>query len=186
MKVRDNYNQLYNVEIIIDNNTNNKFYRVANQSDDRIVTQKEFNENFHKVAESKTVNYYNELNTLKDKVVERIGKINERINYVDIRLGSIDKKSQEGMKLQEQLDRYEEDKKYYNDILENIKDKIVDFQSIQSRVNIEREIDLAEIYSQLGIDLNELQSRFKNEDESVELIQEKEVNTTEVPQSNKE
>lgn len=168
MKVRDNYNQLYNVEVIIDNNTNNKFYRVANQNDDRIVTQKEFNENFHKVAESKTVNFYNELNNLKDKVLKRIGDINERINYIDSRLNTIDKKSQEGIKLQDTLDKYENDKKYYSSILDTIKDQIVDFQSIQSRINLEREISLSELYTQLGIDLNEFHNRFK--DEEVELI----------------
>lgn len=168
MKVRDNYNQLYNVEVIIDNNTNNKFYRIANQSDDRIVTQKEFNENFHKVAESKTVNFYNELNNLKDKVLKRIGDINERINYIDSRLNTIDKKSQEGIKLQDTLDKYENDKKYYSSILDTIKDQIVDFQSIQSRINLEREISLSELYTQLGIDLNEFHNRFK--DEEVELI----------------
>ena len=171
MKVRDFNNQVFDAEIIIDNNSGVKFYKIANCNED-ILDEKHFN-NFYKIAESKTVNYYNELNTLKEKVLERIGKINELISYTDVRLNSIDSKSQEGMKLQQSLDKYEADKKYFNDILEVIKDKIVDFQAIQSRVNLEREIDLSELYSQLGIDLNKLQTRFKEEDIDVQLIDNK-------------
>lgn len=172
MKVKNSRNQIFNAEVIIDNNSGNKFYRIASKHYDNIISEKEFKQ-FYKVAESKTINYYNELNTLKDKVLERIGKINEQLNYTEVRLNSIDKKSQEGMKLQQTLDRYENDKKYYSDILDVIKDKLVDFQAIQSRVNLEREIDLSELYSQLGIDLNQLQNRFKNnQDSNVELIPE--------------
>lgn len=169
MKVKNSKNQIFNAELIINNNSGEKFYKISSKHYDDVITEKEF-KRFYKVAESKTINYYNELNTLKDKVLERIGKINEELNYVEIRLNGIDKKSEEGMKLQQTIDRYENDKKYYSDILEVIKDKLVDFQAIQSRVNLEREIDLSELYSQLGIDLNQLQSRFKNQDQDVELI----------------
>lgn len=172
MKVKNSKNQIFNAEVIIDNNSGNKFYRIASNHYDDIISEKEFKQ-FYKVAESKTINYYNELNTLKDKVLERIGKINEQLNYTEVRLNGIDKKSQEGIKLQQTLDRYENDKKYYSDILDVIKDKLVDFQAIQSRVNLEREIDLSELYSQLGIDLNQLQNRFKNnQDSNVELMPE--------------
>lgn len=169
MKVKNSKNQIFNAELIINNNSGEKFYKISSKHYDDIITEKEFKQ-FYKTAESKTINYYNELNTLKNKVLERIGKINEQLNYTEIRLNGIDKKSEEGMKLQQTIDRYENDKKYFNDILEVIKDKLVDFQAIQSRVNLEREIDLSELYSQLGIDLSQLQSRFKNQNQDVELI----------------
>ena len=59
--------------------------------------------------------------------------------------------------------------------MENVKDKIVDFTSLQSRVSLEREIDLQELYSAIGVSPEKLEQKdvelFKEETPSSEKVE---------------
>ena len=99
----------------------------------------------------KAVDYFAELDLIKDKVVERINKINEVLRWVEARLSLLGKDSPEYQKLEQDEEKYKQDLKYYQKVLETVKDKIVDFQSLQSRVNLERQIDLQELYNSIGL-----------------------------------
>jgi hypothetical protein len=99
----------------------------------------------------KAVDYFEELDLIKDKVLERVNKINEVLRWTDARKSLLSKDSPEYQKIDADEQKYKDDLKYYQKVLDNVKDKIVDFQSLQSRVNLEREIDLQELYSQIGL-----------------------------------
>ena len=107
----------------------------------------------------KAVDYFAELDLIKDKVVERINKINEVLRWVEARLSLLGKDSPEYQKLETDQEKYKQDLKYYEKILENVKDKIVDFQSLQSRVNLERQIDLQELYNSIGLSPEKLEQQ---------------------------
>lgn len=138
-----------------------------------LVKESIINSNFIKQSaeHSKAVDYFAELDLIKDKVVERVNKINEVLRWVDTRLSLLGKDSPEYQKLENDQEKYKQDLKYYQKVLENVKDKIVDFQSLQSRVNLERQIDLQELYSSIGL--------------SPEKLEEKEVQITTEPSSEK-
>lgn len=111
-------------------------------------------------AESgKAVDYFAELDLIKDKVVERINKINEVLRWTDSRKSLLDKQTPEYQKIEDGEIKYKDDLKYYQKVLENVKDKIVDFQSLQSRVNLEREIDLQELYNSIGLSPEKLEKK---------------------------
>lgn len=113
-----------------------------------------------KSAESgKAVDYFAELDLIKDKVVERINKINEVLRWTDSRKSLLNKETPEYQKIEQDEIKYKEDLKYYQKVLENVKDKIVDFQSLQSRVNLEREIDLQELYNSIGLSPEKLEKK---------------------------
>ena len=98
--------------------------------------------------------YYNQLMLMKDKVIERLSKINQAIRWVETRKGTVDSASPEYSQITKDESKFKEDLKYYTNIIERLKDKIVDYQSLQSRINIEREVDLQEFYGLLGIENN--------------------------------
>ena len=111
-------------------------------------------------AESgKAVDYFAELDLIKDKVVERVNKINEVLRWVESRKSLLGKDSPEYQKLEADEEKYKQDLKYYEKVLDNVKDKIVDFQSLQSRVNLERQIDLQELYSSIGLAPEKLEEK---------------------------
>lgn len=118
-----------------------------------LIRESVIKKNFVKYsAESgKAVDYFSELDLIKDKVVERINKINEVLRWVESRKSLLGKDSPEYQKIESDEEKYKQDLKYYQKVLENVKDKIVDFQSLQSRVNLEREIDLQELYNSIGL-----------------------------------
>ena len=107
----------------------------------------------------KAVDYFAELDLIKDKVLERINKINEVLRWTDSRKSLLEKESPEYQKIDQDEIKYKEDLKYYQKVLDNVKDKIVDFQSLQSRVNLEREIDLQELYSSIGLSPEKLEKQ---------------------------
>lgn len=113
--------------------------------------------NFKKiVAETLDSNilYYNQLMLMKDKVIERLSKINQALRWVETRKGTVDSASPEYSQITKDESKFKEDLKYYTNIIEKLKDKIVDYQSLQSRINIEREVDIQEFYGLLGIEEN--------------------------------
>jgi len=118
-----------------------------------LINESVFNSSFKKQSAEtgKAVDYFAELDLIKDKVVERINKINEVLRWVEARLSLLGKDSPEYQKLETDEEKYKQDLKYYEKVLENVKDKIVDFQSLQSRVNLERQIDLQELYNSIGL-----------------------------------
>ena len=128
-------------------------------------------------AESgKAVDYFAELDLIKDKVVERVNKINEVLRWVESRKSLLGKDSPEYQKLEADGEKYKQDLKYYQKVLENVKDKIVDFQSLQSRVNLERQIDLQELYSSIGLAPEKLEEKeVQITTESPSEVSEKEV-----------
>lgn len=138
-----------------------------------LIKESAFNNLFIKQSAetTKAVDYFAELDLIKDKVVERINKINEVLRWVESRLSLLGKDSPEYQKLENDEEKYKQDLKYYQKVLENVKDKIVDFQSLQSRVNLERQIDLQELYSSIGL--------------APEKLEEKEVQITTEPSSEK-
>ena len=109
--------------------------------------------------QGKAVDYFAELDLIKDKVVERINKINEVLRWTESRKSLLEKETPEYQKIEQDEEKYKEDLKYYQKVLENVKDKIVDFQSLQSRVNLEREIDLQELYSSIGLAPEKLEKK---------------------------
>ena len=113
-----------------------------------------------KSAESgKAVDYFAELDLIKDKVVERVNKINEVLRWTGSRKSLLDKETPEYQKIEADEEKYKDDLKYYQKVLETVKDKIVDFQSLQSRVNLEREIDLQELYNSIGLSPEKLEKK---------------------------
>lgn len=173
--------RIYKVASIIDFPGEGKIYSLKNKKEDLLIREAELKKNYipyinQKLikAESQTVDYYKELINIKDKLIERINKINQAIKYTNARLSGLDKNSPEGAKLDQSLKKYEDDLKYYQDVLEDTKDKIVDFQALQSRVTLERQIDLTTLYNDLGIDPETLK------EEQVELIEESPKQTKEV------
>lgn len=107
----------------------------------------------------KAVDYFAELDLIKNKVVERVNKINEVLRWTESRKSLLNKDTPEYQKIDSDELKYKEDLKYYQKVLENVKDKIVDFQSLQSRVNLEREIDLQELYSSIGLSPEKLENQ---------------------------
>ena len=107
----------------------------------------------------KAVDYFAELDLIKDKVIERINKINEVLRWTDSRKSLLDKQTPEYQKIDADEVKYKDDLKYYQKVLETVKDKIVDFQSLQSRVNLERQIDLQELYSSIGLSPEKLEQQ---------------------------
>ena len=130
-----------------------KYYKLeSNDGSHYLISEKEINASFKQVeAESQAVDYFKELDLIKDKVLERINKINEVLRWTSSRKNLLDSSSPEYQKIDSDEEKYKEDLKYYQKVLENVKDKIVDFQSLQSRVSLEREIDLNELYSSIGL-----------------------------------
>lgn len=108
---------------------------------------------------SEPVDYFKELNNIKDKVLERVDKINQVIRWIEARKGTLDTATPEYEKLDKDEEKYKQDLKYFQKVLENVKDKIVDFTSLQSRVSLEREIDLQELYSQIGLSSEKLEQK---------------------------
>lgn len=166
---------IFRVASIVNFPGEEKIYFLKSKKEDLFIRESELKNKFTPYvdaktvkAESQTVDYYNELINIKDKLIERINKINQAIKYTNARIASVDKNSPEGAKLQESLDKYNDDLKYYQDILEDVKDKIVDFQALQSRVTLERQIDLTTFYNELGINPDELK------EEKVEIVKENE------------
>ena len=132
-----------------------------NNGKTRLVDETTINRNFVKYsAESgKAVDYFAELDLIKDKVVERVNKINEVLRWTDSRKSLLDKQTPEYQKIEADEQKYKDDLKYYQKVLETVKDKIVDFQSLQSRVNLEREIDLQELYNSIGLSPEKLEKK---------------------------
>lgn len=133
--------------LLVDEGSINKFFIKSNES-------------------SQPVDYFKELNNIKDKILERVDKINQVIRWIEARKGNLDSSTPEYEKLDKDEEKYKQDLKYFQKVLENVKDKIVDFTSLQSRVSLEREIDLQELYSAIGV------SPEKLEQEDVQLIKE--------------
>lgn len=113
----------------------------------------------YSAEQGKAVDYFAELDLIKDKVIERINKINEVLRWTDSRKSLLEKETPEYQKIESDEQKYKEDLKYYQKVLETVKDKIVDFQSLQSRVNLEREIDLQELYSSIGLAPEKLENQ---------------------------
>lgn len=132
-----------------------------NNGKTQLVDETSINKNFVKYsAESgKAVDYFAELDLIKDKVVERVNKINEVLRWTDSRKSLLDKQTPEYQKIEADEQKYKDDLKYYQKVLETVKDKIVDFQSLQSRVNLEREIDLQELYNSIGLSPEKLEKK---------------------------
>ena len=126
-----------------------------------LVRESSINLNFTKQSaeQGKAVDYFAELDLIKDKVVERINKINEVLRWTDSRKSLLEKETPEYQKIESDELKYKEDLKYYQKVLETVKDKIVDFQSLQSRVNLEREIDLQELYNSIGLSPEKLEQQ---------------------------
>lgn len=129
--------------------------------DSMLVKESTINKNFTKYSAEagKAVDYFAELDLIKDKVVERLNKINEVLRWTESRKSVLEKESPEYQKIEADEEKYKDDQKYYQKVLENVKDKIVDFQSLQSRVNLERQIDLQELYSSIGLAPEKLQNQ---------------------------
>lgn len=155
-----------------------------------LVPENVINKDFIKKIKSEhltSVNYFEELDNIKDKVLERVNKINQVLRWTDARKNLLDKETPEYQKIEKDELKYKEDLKYFQKVLDTVKDKIVDFQSLQSRVNLEREIDLQELYVQIGLAPEKIETK------DVEIIkpqkddsrQEVEVKDTEVEELKK-
>lgn len=132
-----------------------------NTGDSMLVKESTINKNFTKYSAEagKAVDYFAELDLIKDKVVERVNKINEVLRWTESRRSLLNKDTPEYQKIEADEEKYKQDLKYYQKVLDNVKDKIVDFQSLQSRVNLEREIDLQELYSSIGLSPEKLENQ---------------------------
>lgn len=140
-----------------------------------LVDESSIDKFFIKSSESsEPVDYFKELNNIKDKVLERVDKINQVIKWIEARKGTLDTSTPEYEKLDKDEEKYKQDLKYFQKVLENVKDKIVDFTSLQSRVSLEREIDLQELYSQIGL------SSEKLEQKDVQIIKEETPSSEEI------
>lgn len=132
-----------------------------------LVNEDTINKFFIKSNETtEPVDYFKELDNIKNKVLERVDKINQAIRWLEARKNGLDSSTPEYEKLEQDEEKYKQDLKYFQKVLENVKDKIVDFTSLQSRVSLERQIDLQELYSAIGV------SPEKLEQENVQLIKE--------------
>ena len=152
----------YIVASIINVPTSQKLYKLEDELGETILVPENYiNRNFIKksVEAGKAVDYFKELDLIKDKVIERINEIQKVLRWTSARKSMLDKETPEYQKIDKDEIKYKEDLKYYQKVLENVKDKIVDFQSLQSRVNIEREIDLQELYNQIGLSPEKLEKK---------------------------
>lgn len=137
-------------------------YKIEDKSgQSMLIKESTINQSFIKYSAEagKAVDYFAELDLIKDKVVERINKINEVLRWTGSRKSLLNKDTPEYQKIEADEEKYKEDLKYYTKVLETVKDKIVDFQSLQSRVNLEREIDLQELYSSIGLSPEKLENQ---------------------------
>ncbi|MCM1260611.1 MAG: hypothetical protein NC222_06610 [Staphylococcus sp.] len=141
-----------------------KMFCLENKNDKIFVKESELKKRFI-LASSPTADYFSELNKIKESVLSRVNDINQAIRYSEARVSSLDKATPEYEKVSSDLEKYKQDLKYYQDILEDVKDKIVDFQSLQSRITQERDIDLQQLYSEIGLDPNSVEHK-----EEVELV----------------
>lgn len=128
-----------------------KMYCLENKENKFFIKESDLKKKFI-LASSPTADYYSELTTIKESVLKRVNEINQAIRYTEARIAGMDKNTPEYEKLSVDLEKYQQDQKYYQDILEDVKDKIVDFQSLQSRITQERDIDLQTLYSEIGLD----------------------------------
>lgn len=145
----------------------NLFKLEDNLGETCLVNEDAINKFFIKSSESsQPVDYFKELDNIKDKVLERVDKINQVIRWIEARKSGLDSLTPEYEKLDKDEEKYKQDLKYFEKVLENVKDKIVDFTSLQSRVSLEREIDLQELYSAIGVSPEKLKQ------EDVQLIKE--------------
>lgn len=128
-------------------------YKLEADNQSMLVKKSTIDHNFtiQSAEVGKAVDYFKELDLIKDKVLERINKINDVLRWTDARKSLLQSDSPEYQKIDTDEQKYKDDLKYYQKVLDNVKDKIVDFQSLQSRVNLEREIDLQELYNQIGL-----------------------------------
>lgn len=141
-----------------------KMFCLENKYDKMFVKEAELKQKFV-LASSPTADYFSELNKIKDSVLERVNEINQAIRYTEARISGLDKATPEYEKVSADLEKYEQDLKYFQDILEDVKDKIVDFQSLQSRITQERDIDLQQLYSEIGLNPDTVEHK-----EEVELV----------------
>lgn len=145
-----------------------------------LVDECSINKFFIKSSESsQPVDYFKELDNIKDKVLERVDKINQVIRWIEARKNGLDSSTPEYEKLDKDEEKYKQDLKYFEKVLENVKDKIVDFTSLQSRVSLEREIDLQELYSAIGVSPEKLEQEdvqlIKEETPSSEIVEKEEI-----------
>lgn len=156
------------VASIINIPTEENLYKLEDENGETMLIPQSSIDKFFITAATETnaVDYFKELDNIKNKVLERVNKINEVLRWTDSRKGLLNKDTPEYQKIEADEVKYKEDLKYYQKVLENVKDKIVDFQSLQSRVNLEREIDLQELYNSIGLSPEKLEKK------DVQLIQE--------------
>lgn len=155
-------NTKYIIASIVNVPNDETLYKLEdNQGQSILIKRSTFDRYFIKQSNdaTKAVNYFEELDLIKDKVIERINKIKEVLRWVESRLSLVGKDSPEYQKLEQDEEKYKQDLKYYEKVLENVKDKIVDFQSLQSRVNLERQIDLQELYNSIGLSPEKLEQK---------------------------
>lgn len=145
-----------------------------------LVNEDTINKFFIKSSETtEPVDYFKELDNIKNKVLERVDKINQAIRWLEARKNGLDSSTPEYEKLEQDEEKYKQDLKYFQKVLENVKDKIVDFTSLQSRVSLEREIDLQELYSAIGVSPEKLEQEdvqlIKEETPSSEIVEKEEI-----------
>lgn len=153
-----------------------KMYCVENKDSKFFIKEADLKKKFI-LASSPTADYYAELTKIKNSVLQRVNEINQAIRYTEARLAGMDKSTPEYEKLSTDLEKYQQDQKYYQDILEDVKDKIVDFQSLQSRITQERDIDLQTLYSEIGLDPNSVKKQ------DVEIVSDTSISDTETEQN---
>lgn len=160
MLVSDKFGNKYIVSKII-NLENEQYYKLEdNNGETKLINSSVINSNFNKIlAKSQAVDYFKELDLIKDKVLQRVNKINEVLRWTDARKNTLDSNSPEYQKIEKDQIKYKEDLKYYQKVLETVKDKIVDFQSLQSRISLERQIDLNELYNSIGLSPEKLEQK---------------------------
>lgn len=170
-------NKKFIVARVIDAPNNLKLYKLEDEnSNTLLVPETHVNKFFIKSRESsEPVDYFKELSNIKDKVLERVDKINQVLRWIEARKSNLDNSTPEYEKLEKDEEKYRNDLKYFQKVLENVKDKIVDFTSLQSRVSLEREIDLQELYSAIGVSPEKLEQKdvelFKEETPSSEKVE---------------
>ena len=150
-----------------------KIYCLENEKEKLFIKASQLKKKYKKVKSAiETVDYYQELSNIKDKVMERINKINDVLRWSEARINGLEKGTPEYEKIQQDIDKYTEDDKYWKKVLEDVTDKIVEFQTLQSRVTLERQISLQELYNSLGLSQDELNDKIN--DKEVQLIKEDE------------
>ncbi len=161
----------YIVSKIINMPGSEKVYCLKNNKNTIFVTASQLKNNYKKVKSAiETVDYYQELTNIKDKVMERINKINEVLRWSEARINGLEKGTPEYEKIDTDIEKYKDDDKYWKKVLEDVTDKIVEFQTLQSRVTLERQISLQELYTSLGLTKEDLDKKI--EEKPVSLIQE--------------